>query len=458
MNLYNTLTKKIEPLKPINPKEVSVYTCGPTVYDYPHIGNWFTFIRYDLLIRTLIASGYKPKWVMNITDVGHLTSDADEGEDKLEKGAKKESKSAWEIADYYTDYFIKSLSKLNFIIPQQLPRATEHIPQQIELIKILETKGYTYKISDGIYYDTAKFPRYRDFANLDLDDQISGLRVKINPEKKNKADFALWKFSPSEQKRDMEWDSPWGVGFPGWHIECSAMCLNFLGKTIDIHSGGIDHIPIHHTNEIAQSEAITNQPLAHIWLHTNHILIDDQKISKSLGNGITLEDIKKKSLSLDSLRLLVIESHYRSQSKFSWDNLKAAEQRLLRYKNLAVRQYQPLHLGKTPHQLDILSAMQDDLNTPLALKKLEQFISSCEAENISLSSLIEALKQIDLIFGFQLMNVKDIDLQDKETIKQRELARKSRKWNEADRLRDQLATRNITILDLDNGPLWQYLA
>ena len=457
MQLYNTLNKKIELLKPLEQSNVSIYTCGPTVYDYPHIGNWFTFIRYDLLVRTLLNSGFNPTWVMNITDVGHLTSDADEGEDKLEKGASREGKSAWEIANFYNDYFINGLNRLNFIKPQYLPRATDHIQQQIELIKVLETKGYTYKINDGLYYDTSKFPKYSDFAGLDLDEQQSGLRININPQKKNKSDFALWKFSPTDKRRDMEWDSPWGLGFPGWHIECSAMCLKYFGPTIDIHCGGIDHVPIHHTNEIAQSEAANGKPLAQIWMHTNHILINDQKISKSLNNSILLEDILEQNFSLEAFRLYVIESHYRSQSKFNWTGLSSAQNRLLRYYNFSSLRHQPHFLGTTNYYpIDISTVMENDLNTPLALKKIEDFINLAETQSISLSSLENATNQIDNFLGLKLSYVPDINQQIKKLIQDREKARKKGDWIAADNIRNQLLSNNIIILDSAQGPIWQY--
>ncbi len=457
MHLYNTLTKKVEEFKPINPPEVKVYTCGPTVYDYPHIGNWFTFIRYDLLIRTLVSSGYKPKWVMNITDVGHLTSDADEGEDKLAKEAAKEGKTAWDIASFYSDYFITSLNKLNFIIPSQLTRATNHIAEQINLIQKLEAKGFTYRIDDGIYYDTSKFSKYGDFANLDLDEQQAGARIELNPQKKNPNDFALWKFSPREAKRDMEWDSPWGIGFPGWHIECSAMCMKYLGETVDIHCGGIDHIPIHHTNEIAQSEAVTGKPLANYWMHSNHILLEDQKISKSLGNTITIEDIETKGYSTETLRLLVAESHYRSQSKFRWDTIASANQRLVRYRNFAVRRFQ--QDGKTNLDApDLISPMQDDLNTPQALANFEEFLSKAEDTNISKNSIETAIKLIDDLLGLQLSKTKNISQQQKALINDREKARNEKDWQRSDDLRHQLEKMNISLLDTPHGTIWQHIA
>ena len=457
MNLYNTLSKQIEEIKPQDPPEVTIYTCGPTVYDYPHIGNWFTFIRYDLLARSLAQAGYKPKWVINITDVGHLTSDADEGEDKLEKQAHKEGKDAWSIASYYGDYFKSSLERLNFLTPWKLPKATEHIAEQIKFIKALENKGYTYRTSDGIYYDTAKFPRYSDFAHLDLDEQQAGKRVSINPEKRQPTDFALWKFSPTNKQRDMEWDSPWDKGFPGWHIECSSMCLKYLGETVDIHAGGIDHIPVHHTNEIAQSEALTGKPLANIWMHTNHIFINDQKIAKSLGNTITLEEIENHGYSLETLRLHVLESHYRSQSKFSWESLEAAKNRLLRFKNFAALRYQ-MDGQEKAHLDGFVEAMQNDLNSPLALSKLEDFISSLEGKSINSFSIIDAINIVDQIFGLKLSDVPDIPKEQKDIIKQRDNARNARDFTKADELRSVLAKQNIGLNDQPTGSTWYYLS
>jgi cysteinyl-tRNA synthetase len=461
MKLYNTLSRQIESLEPLASPKVSVYTCGPTVYDYPHIGNWFTFIRYDLLIRTLTESGYEPNWVMNITDVGHLTSDADEGEDKLAKAAAKEHKTAWDLAGYYSDYFLGALSRLNFTSPWQTPRATDHIAEQIELIKQLEERGYTYKIKDGIYYDTAKFADYGNFARLDLDEQQSGLRIEANPEKHNSSDFALWKFAPEGVKRDMEWDSPWGKGFPGWHIECSAMCYRYLGETIDIHSGGIDHIPVHHTNEIAQSEAVTNKPLAKIWMHTNHILYNDQKISKSLGNGITLEDIAANNLDLRAFRLYVSESHYRSQSKFSWDGLNIAQNRLLKFINFAALRYQLRDDAAVTNLASdkILSCMQDDLNTPQALAEFESLIEQCEQTKVSTGSFSSTLSLVDSLFGLDLeKGTPDINDQAKSLINSREQARKAKDWVLSDRLRTELAGLNIGINDTaEQGQIWYYL-
>jgi cysteinyl-tRNA synthetase len=464
MKLYNTLTRQVEEIKPLSEDKITIYTCGPTVYDYPHIGNWFTFIRYDLLVRTLKALGKKPIWVMNITDVGHLVSDADEGEDKLEKGARRENKTAWDIAKYYGDYFTESLKRLNITQPDFLPKATEHIEEQIALIKTLEDKGYTYTISDGVYYDTAKFEGYAAFARLDLDDLQAGARVEHNPEKRNISDFALWKFSPKDRKRDMEWDSPWGKGFPGWHIECSAMAMKYLGETIDIHSGGIDHVPVHHTNEIAQSEAATGKRFANYWIHTNHITINDEKISKSLGNSITLEDIEKQGFSLDAFRLHVIESHYRSQSKFSWESLEAAQNRLQHYREMADHIWQPSSENTTNknryiHKITILNEMRDDLSSPTALALLSEVANDIDTNGIhsdEAERLKEFLSFIEDLFGIQLLG-NDITNEQKAAIQKREQARTNADWKAADSIRDELLQQGIGVRDTERGTIWYRL-
>ena len=473
MKLYNTLTRQVEELKPLNPPAVTVYTCGPTVYDYPHIGNWFTYIREDLLIRTLKASGFKPKWVMNITDVGHLVSDADEGEDKLEKGARREGKTAWDVARFYTDYFEKGLARLNILQPDYLPRATEHIREQIELIQRLEAKGFTYTTSDGVYFDTAKFPAYADFARLDLDEQEAGKRVEFNHEKRGVGDFALWKFSPLGRKRDMEWNSPWAPpgapegnskGFPGWHIECSAMSMKYLGDTLDIHAGGIDHVPVHHTNEIAQSEAATGQPFARHWMHSNHITIEGEKISKSLGNGITLEDIEAKGYSLEALRLHVLESHYRSQSKFSWESLQAAQNRLQELHAVADLRWQ---VQANPRQVTryascipaILGSMQNDLRTPDVLAIVSGITGDPDSavSPETKDELIALLRVLDDTLGLQLLASKDIADEEKRLIADRKTAREAKNWAQADKLRDQLMQQGIGLRDTPNGAVWYRL-
>lgn len=466
MKLYNTLTRNLDELKPLAAPEVTVYTCGPTVYDYAHIGHWFTYIRWDLLIRTLQASGYQPKWVMNITDVGHLVSDADEGEDKLEKGAKREGKTAWEVAEFYTRDFLREMSLLNIGTPTYLTKATEHIPEQIDLIQQLEAKGYTYVIDDGVYYDTAKFPRYGEFARLDIDEQQAGARVEYNRQKRNPTDFALWKFSPKGQQRDMEWDSPWGKGFPGWHIECSAMSMKYLGQTLDIHTGGIDHIPVHHTNEIAQSEAVTGRPFANLWLHSNHVLIEGEKISKSLGNGIRLQDITAKGISLEAFRLHVLESHYRSQSKFSWESLQAAQNRLQDLRAMAALQWQPADqtndapaLSISDVATELLAALQNDLGTPQALAYLSEVSKQLQTVLVTshdIPALQTMLRSIDALLGLRLGDTPDITAAHKQLIRDREKARAEKAWDRADELRGALAAEGVIVRDTPQGSVWAW--
>lgn len=464
MNLYNTLTRHIDEVQPLNPPEVTVYTCGPTVYDYTHIGHWFTYVRADTLIRALKVAGYKPLWVMNITDVGHLVSDADEGEDKLEKGAKREGKTAWEVAEFYTRDFIAGAKILNLLAPDHLVKATSHIPEQIGLIQKLEAKGYTYVIDDGVYYDTSKFKGYAAFARLDLDEQQAGARVSFNPQKRGPADFALWKFSPTDHQRDMEWDSPWGKGFPGWHIECSAMSMKYLGETLDIHTGGIDHVPVHHTNEIAQSEAATGQRFANHWMHSNHVMVNGEKISKSLGNGIRLQEILDKGISPEAIRLHILESHYRSQSKFSWDSLEAARNRLKRFQAWADLQFQTKPhddlkkpLATAHFRTRILGLVTNDLDTPGLLAELEAVIDQTEAEALTESlreDFVSLLGIIDEVLGLNLQQRQDISQEQKQLIADRNVARQTHDWAKSDKLRDQLSGQGIGLRDTGHDAIW----
>lgn len=464
MKLYNTLTRTTEEIQPLHSDKVTIYTCGPTVYDYPHVGNWFTFVRYDLLVRTLRALGKNPVWVMNITDVGHLTDDADDGEDKLEKGARREGKTAWDVAQFYGDYFVQGLQRLNVTDPQYLPKATEHIAEQIALVERLEEKGYTYTTSDGVYYDTSKFEGYAAFARLDLDDLQAGARVEYNPEKRNITDFALWKFSPKDQQRDMEWDSPWGCGFPGWHIECSAMSMKYLGETIDIHSGGIDHIPVHHTNEIAQSEAATGKRFANYWMHTNHVTVEGEKISKSLGNGITLEDIEAKGYSLEAFRLHVLESHYRSQSKFTWESLEAAQNRLKNLQAFAVLRYQAKDTVVSAASFSLsaagdllLEALAKDLDTPRLLATLSNVVTHYNTALLHTEFVTEFdrfLEMIDALLGITLSVLPDITTEQKSLIGQRDEARSAKDWARSDEIRDALLAEGISVRDTPQGTIW----
>ncbi len=463
IKLHNTLTRHTEQLKPTHDKQVSLYTCGMTVYDYPQLGNWATYIRWDTLVRMLRESGYKVTWVMNITDVGHLTSDADEGEDKLEKGASREGKSAWEIAEFYTQAFLEGMQQLAITTPDHLPKATDHIPEQIKLLQTLEKKGYTYRIDDGIYFDTSKLSDYGKLTQQKLEELRAGARIELNPQKHSSTDFALWKFSPHDKQRHMEWDSPWGKGFPGWHLECSAIAMHYLGETLDIHAGGIDHIAVHHTNEIAQSETATGKPFANLWLHGNFITVNGTKLSKSLNNSYSLDDIKQKGFEPLSLRLLFLQSHYRAQANFTWKGMEAAQRRLrglqamadLRWQYVKENQLSVESLAEA--QAAILASLQDDLNTPQALtslSQLEQIISQHLVAISQQAQFEDLLSFLDRLFGLGLLYSKDISDDQKILITTREAARLAKNFHEADQLRERLQMQGIYLRDTVHGPVW----
>lgn len=463
MQLYNTLTRKLEHFVPQNPPEVSLYTCGPTVYDYLQIGNWATYVRWDVLQRTLKESGYVLDWVMNITDVGHLVSDADEGEDKLEKGARREGKTAWQVAEFYTQDFKQGLKSLNIQTPTHLEPATSHIKEQIELVQKLEQKGYTYVIDDGVYFDTSKLSDYGKLARLNIEGQQEGARVEANSQKRNPTDFAVWKFSPKDTKRDMEWDSPWGKGFPGWHLECSAIAMKFLGETLDIHAGGIDHIPVHHTNEIAQSESATGKQFANFWLHTSFINIDGKKIGKSMGNSITLQDIAKKGFDGLDLRLLYLQSHYRTHANFTYEGLQAARQRRLDIQAFADLRFQLKDGGElngsSLYQTKqvILEELQRDLNTPGALAALSDLLTAAETTLVAPEAkkdLTDFLEFLDRTLGLRLLDSEDISTDVKGLIAQREQARGAKDFAKSDELRDKLAAQGIQLRDTPLGTVW----
>lgn len=466
MKLYNTLTRQVDEITPLKPPFLGMYTCGPTVYDYAHVGHWFTYVRADLLARTLKGSGLQLTWVMNITDVGHLVSDADEGEDKLEKGARREGKTAWEVAEFYAKDFLREMELLNITHPTHIVKATDHIAEQISLIQTLESKGYTYTIDDGVYYDTSKFAHYADFAQLDLDEQQAGARVAYNPQKRNASDFALWKFSPADHKRDMEWDSPWGKGFPGWHIECSAMSMKYLGDTLDMHTGGIDHVPVHHTNEIAQSEAATGKQFSRHWMHSNHVLVEGEKISKSSGNGVRLSNLVEQGFSPLALRLLVLESHYRSQSRFSLAGLTAAENRLKDLYAMAALRWQVRDhaIDGTSFAFDdvpdeVMALLADDLNTPGVMAYLSDVSRQIQAVLLwhkSLPHFENMLTALDDLLGLDLSKVPDISDGQKALIAQRETARQNQDWTAADKLRDELLSQGIALRDTPYGIIWLY--
>ena len=463
MQLHDTLSKSKLDIQPSDGQTVRIYSCGPTVYDYPHIGNWYAFLRWDLLNRTLLASGLKTNWVMNITDVGHLVSDGDEGQDKLEKGASREGKTAWDVASYYGDYFIDKLKQLNFSTINTLPKATEHIPEQIDLVSKLEAAGYTYQIDDGVYFDTSKLSDYGKLAGLDIEGLQEGARVESNQQKRNPTDFAVWKLSPADQQRDMEWDSPWGKGFPGWHLECSAMAEKYLGTNFDIHTGGIDHIPVHHTNEIAQSEAANEQPLARIWVHGNFIKVDGKKMSKSLGNFYTLEDVLEQGYSLMEFRLATFASHYATESNFSWKLMHEAHERLSRLQAMADLKHQPQAsqpVGNDYFQdlsADLLASLADDLNSPQCLMLLDRAADDIIQQGLALEDIPafnSLLEHIDSLLGTKLADRQDISDKHKQTLKQRQQARDNKDWSTSDQLRDELKEAGLIVSDGTQGQTW----
>jgi cysteinyl-tRNA synthetase len=478
LRFHNTLTKQVDPFSPQVEGKVNLYTCGPTVYDYPHVGNWAANIYWDTLVRVLQANSLDVERVMNITDVGHLTSDADEGEDKLEKGARREGKTAWEVAAFYTDDFMKGIERLGLILPTHITKATDYIPQQLELVRTLKEKGFTYQIDDGIYFDTAKFPTYADFAGLDLDAQKAGARVEYNPEKRNHSDFALWKFTPAGEKRDMEWETPADLteegevrmGFPGWHLECSAMAMSLLGNTLDIHTGGIDHIPVHHTNEIAQSEAASGEKFSQFWIHNNHLKVNGTKISKSLENGYTLDDIEKKGYSPLDFRLFVLQGHYRNEGNFTFENLDAAKNRLLNWRNTAALRHQ-IHdtlddgdersVALYATSRAIVEALSNDLDTPEAFRIIDEAfdrINGTRTGNIHQHALVSLIETIDETLGLQLLKTTpDISDDLKRTILERERARESKDYKKADQLRDRIEKEGVTVRDTSSGPIWEYI-
>ncbi|PIW36920.1 MAG: cysteine--tRNA ligase [Candidatus Kerfeldbacteria bacterium CG15_BIG_FIL_POST_REV_8_21_14_020_45_12] len=457
MKLYNSLTRSKEEFTPAKPDYVTLYTCGPTVYDYAHIGNLRTFLFYDILRRALQVNGYDVNHVMNITDVGHLTDDADAGDDKMEKGAAREGKTVWQVAQFYEEAFHNDIKRLNILPASQRPRATEHIPEQIELVKQLEAKGYTYATSDGIYFDTSKFPDYGKMARLDISGLQEGARVEKSIEKHHPTDFALWKLSPTDSKRAMEWESPWGTGFPGWHLECSAMAMKYLGKTLDIHTGGVDHMPVHHTNEIAQSEAVTDQPFARWWMHGEFLLINDGRMGKSVGNFITLSNLIDKGFNPLAYRYFALTAHYRSKLNFSWETLDKSQHAYNKLVYLLSTWDEPASTGNADSLEKFHSAINDDLNLPEAMAALWEVVKSNDTSAVKAITIFE----MDKILGLDLMRQSN-SLRERlqkagkkmdKLIGKREEARTAKDYTTADELRDKIAKLGFAVDDTEDGPV-----
>ncbi|MBQ6147265.1 cysteine--tRNA ligase [Candidatus Saccharibacteria bacterium] len=472
MRLYNTKTKKLEEFKPKNPEEVSLYTCGPTVYSAPHIGNFAAYIYWDLLVRALKANNFKVKRVLNLTDVGHLTSDADSGEDKLEKGAKKEGKTVWEIADYYINVFKSGFKKLNLLEPELWARATDYIEADKTAVEKMTENGFTYETSDGIYFDTSKFEAYPDFAKLDLKNLKAGARVEFNEEKKNPSDFAVWKFIKPGESHAMRWDFLGRPGYPGWHLECSTIIeKEFKNLPIDLHTGGVDHIPVHHTNEIAQNFAVTGKPLADFWLHCNFLKINDEKVSKSLGNILTLEDLEEKGYSVFDFKLWLYQGSYHNERNFTFEDLTAARSRRLKWRNHVALLYQSekkaiMHIySEDPikqaeinqkkedipyHEFknNLLNCLSNDLNSADAFAYIEEKTNKMS---------IDCWRFVDKIFGLNILeDAPDLTSKYSNKIDERNKARYSNDFETADKIRDELKKQNITLVDTAFGTVWQF--
>jgi cysteinyl-tRNA synthetase len=461
MKLYNTLTRKIDEVIPLEDHNIKMYTCGLTVYSQPQIGNWVAYIYSDVLTRTLKASGYNVFRVQNITDVGHLVSDEDNGEDKMEKGARLENLTAWQVADKYIKIAHNEVRLLGLLEPDKLVRATELINEQIEFVKTLEQKGFTYMVDDGVYFDTSKLADYGKLAKLDIKGLESGARVDMG-QKRQPTDFALWKFSPKGQQRDMEWDSPWGKGFPGWHLECSVIARQSLGDQIDIHTGGIDHIPVHHTNEIAQTETLTGKQFCNYWFHNNHMKINGTKLSKSLGNSYNLNDITGRGYSLDAFKLLVLSSHFTKEGNFTWEILQASQNRLNVYQTMADFKWQALDSAprydfkKASQQL--LGSLQNNLNTPEALVGISQVANWVEQNAINIvdnQDFQKYLQSIDNLLGLHLSVRPDISDEQKKLLNQRQKARLDNNWEQSDYYRNELKLTGLLVKDSSLGQIWQ---
>lgn len=459
--LFNSLGREKQKFVPIDAKKVGLYTCGPTVYDFQHIGNFRSFLFEDLLKRTLLYNNFDVIHIMNITDVGHLVSDSDEGEDKMELGSARSGKTVWEIAEYYTKVFIEDAATLNILSPARYTKATDYIKEQIELVKCLEEKDYTYATSDGIYFDTSKLNDYGKLAQLDVKGMEKGRRIEFSNEKRNKTDFALWKFSPKNTQRQMEWESSWGKGFPGWHLECSAMSRKYLGDTFDIHCGGIDHIPIHHTNEIAQSEACTGKKFVNYWLHGAFLEEETGKMSKSKGEFLRVQTLVDKGYSPLDYRYLCLGTHYRKRLLFSWeilDQAKSARTRLVnRIKELlpvkpsSVKTNSPELIGR--YKQNFQSRINDDLNMPEALAVLWEVLKD---DSLDTKSKLDVLLDFDKVFGLSLDKTVEqtkeiIPAEVMKLVEQRTSAKKTKNFKLADELRNKIKELGYEIIDNKGG-------
>ena len=456
VQIYNTLTHSKEEFKPINKEEIRIYSCGPTVYSYAHIGNFRTYVFVDSLRRVFKYNGYNLKHVMNITDVGHLTSDADTGEDKMEKAAKKEGKNPYEIAEFYTKAFMEDMIKLNIDMPNIISKATDNIDEMLEMVKKIIENGYAYETSKGIYFDVSKLDKYPVLSNNKVEGQEAGARIEVDPEKKNPYDFAIWIKAPENHM--MKWDSPWGKSYPGWHLECSAISEKFLGKHFDIHTGGVDHIPIHHENEIAQSKGANGIIPANYWMHCEFLLVDGGKMSKSLGNVYTLKELKEKGIEPLAYKLFCFSSHYRNKLNFTFDGVKASQVSLNRLRDGYLKHKNGnanIEENKiNEYEQKFHEAINDDLNMPLALSVVWEVIRETDKSK-EYAKLIE---KFDTVLGLYLKNSEkyikiDLEIPEnvKELLEERKKARQEKNWAKSDEIRDKIKELGYAVKDTANG-------
>ena len=459
--LYNTLTRSKQRFEPLEPGHARIYSCGPTVYAPQHLGNLRPYVFADLLKRTLLAEGLRVTHAINITDVGHLTDDADAGEDKMERAAARSGRSAAEIAVLYTEQWLRDRRRLHCLEAEIYCKATEHVAEQIALAQRLEAKGYTYRLDDGLYFDTSKFPRYAELARLDLAGQEAGARIGDVPGKRNPQDFALWKLAAPGVRRQQEWDSPWGRGFPGWHLECSAMSIEYLGPTFDIHTGGVDHIAVHHSNEIAQSEcALDVHPWVRFWMHCEFLELGGEKLSKSKGHTLVLDDLVERGVPPLAYRYFLLQAHYRQQQRFSFEELEAAatgHRRLLAHAaEVAEAAGEPDPARSAPFAERARAALRDDLNTPRALAVIWEVARSPELSPADRRALFA---EFDAVLALGLREARpaaaESDPRIDGLVAEREAARRARDFARADRIRQQLAAEGIEIEDTTQGPRWR---
>lgn len=458
LKLYNTLTKQKSDFVPLNGNEVRIYSCGPTVYSYAHIGNFRTYVFVDNLRRILEYNGYILKHVMNITDVGHLESDSDEGEDKMEKAARKEKKSPYEIADFYTKAFFADMDKLHIERPEIIAKATEHINDMLEFAKEIVANGYGYETSTAIYFDVSKLDKYPVLSNRNIDEQIAGARVDVDPEKKNPYDFAIWIKAP--ENHIMKWESPWGLSYPGWHLECSAMSRKYLGEVFDIHTGGVDHIPTHHENEIAQSKGAFGKIPAKIWMHVEFLQVDGGKMSKSLGNVYTITQLEGKGIEPLAYKMFCYTAHYRTKLNFTFDGVMASQRALNRLRESFVKHFNGNEKIEEnilqEYRNEFLDAINDDLNMPLAMGVVWELARNEKKSN----KLAELLLEFDKVLGLDLKNSekylkkqKEIDIPEevKKLVEKRKIAREEKNWTLSDEIRDEIKINGYIVKDTKEG-------